>query len=441
MLCQWTKFTRKPFLIFFQDYAQTAVCKSFSSTSSCLIRGSRRINPNDITSGSNDKIEKIEDNKISEYESTVKVFNKESPKKLLENAANYEDLPLGPDDVWTKGPYPHNSNYKQSQAKYSHRPKVDPLETSILLFPGQGTQYVGMGKELLHYPNVQEMYDAASHILGYNLLELCQNGPPEKLSKTVHQQPAVVVASLAAIEKLRDERPSALETCVGVAGFSVGEITALTFAGALSFEDAIRLVKVRAEAMQYASEITPSGMMTVMYGPDSRLGFACSVAKEFCKRKEIPEVDCRIANYLYPHCKVVAGNDEALAFIENNKSDFRLRHIKRLRVSGAFHTDLMRPAAASVKRVLEKIQIEEPLIPVHSNIDGKSYKNMTQIRKQLPKQIYSPVKWEQTMHILYERSQGVAFPKTYECGPGRSLKTILKMCNAKAWNSCQSIDA
>ncbi|KAG7176258.1 malonyl-CoA-acyl carrier protein transacylase-like, partial [Homarus americanus] len=423
MLLQWAQYTRKPLLVSWQGCIQTFIHQRLSTSSSCLKRSSRTISSDD------DKTDKTDSPGTLNSESVEEIFSKESPKQLLENAASYEDSPLSPDDVWTQGPYPHHSNYKQSQAKNSKRPKVDPRETSIVLFPGQGAQYVGMGKELLKFPNVQEMYECASQILGYDLLGVCLQGPSQKLNKTIHQQPAIVVSSLAAIEKLRDERPSALESCVGVAGFSVGEITALTFAGALSFEDAIRLVKVRAEAMQLASEITPSGMMTVMYGPDSRLGFACSVAKEFCQRKELQEVDCRIASYLYPHCKVIAGNDEALAFIDLNKSDFKLRRLKRLPVSGAFHTDLMSPAAATVKEV------------IHSNIDGKYYKNTGQIYKQLPKQIYSPVKWEQTMHILYERSHGIGFPKTYECGPGKSLKAILKMCNAKAWDSCFSIEA
>ncbi|XP_068208100.1 LOW QUALITY PROTEIN: probable malonyl-CoA-acyl carrier protein transacylase, mitochondrial [Palaemon carinicauda] len=307
-------------------------------------------------------------------------FSSESPKQLLENSTpNIDEAPLSPDDIWSDGPYPRNSSYRQSQAKFSERPGIDPKKTSIILFPGQGTQYVGMAKEMLEYPNVRDMYEAASQILGYDLLDLSLNGPAEKLNKTEYQQPAIVVASLAAVEKLREEEPQALESCVGVAGYSVGEITALTFAGSLSFEEAMKLVKVRASAMQYASEITPSGMMTVLYGPDSRLEFACSVAKEFCKRKGLPDVDCRVASYLYPHCKVIAGNDEALSFIDKNKSDFRLKRLKRLPVSGAFHTDLMRPAADAVRKALDKMQLDSPIIPVHSNIDGKKYRNIKDI--------------------------------------------------------------
>ncbi|XP_063612986.1 probable malonyl-CoA-acyl carrier protein transacylase, mitochondrial [Penaeus indicus] len=421
----WFRLARRCTIADHQTCMQTSFLRPISSSSYCLTRGAPR-KPFD---GGTETL--IED-----------TYGRESPKVLLDNATTYsEQEPQTQEDLWTEGPYPHKSNFKQSQAKNSRRPKVDPRGTSVLLFPGQGTQYVGMGKELLKYPNVNEMYEIASQILGYDLLEICLSGPLNKLSKTIYQQPAIVVSSLAAVERLREENPAALESCIGVAGFSVGEITALTFAGAFSFEDAIRLVKVRAEAMQLASEMVPSGMMTVLYGPDSRLGFACSVAKEFCQRQGLTEVDCRIASYLYPHCKVIAGNEEALSFIEENKADFRLKRLKRLQVSGAFHTDLMLPAVAALKKVLNTITVENPLIPVHSNIDGKYYKNAEQVRKQLPKQIWKPVKWEQTMHILYERNKGTAFPMTFECGPGKSLKTILKMCNAKAFDSCSAVEA
>lgn len=428
MLRQWVQHISLQSRTQLNHYLSKSICFTFSTTSIPFRRN--------ILSG------KSAANSLDPGEDSIeKHFSHESPKELLDNAAQYDNTAESPDDLWTQGPYPHHSNYKQSQAKLSKRPNIDPKETSIMLFPGQGTQYIGMGKNLLDYPNVKEMFDAASTILGYDLLKMCLHGPLDTLTKTVHQQPAIFVTSLAAVEKMREEMPSSLENCVGVAGFSLGEITALTFAGVFSFEDAIQLVKVRAEAMQLASELTPSGMMTVMYGADSRLGFACNVAKEFCQHKELPLIDCRIANYLYPHCKVVAGNEEALSFIEKNKSDFRLRRLKRLPVSGAFHTDLMKPAVAPLQEILQKIKVGEPLVPVHSNIDGKIYKNAAQVKKKLPKQICSPVKWEQTMHILYERSQGTAFPKTYECGPGNSLKNIMKMVNAKAWNSCRTTDS
>ncbi len=119
--------------------------------------------------------------------------------------------------------------------------------------------------------SVRDLYDMASEILGYNLLDLCQNGPIEELNKTIHCQPAVLVTSLAALERLRERSPRAVESCVATAGFSIGEITALVFGGILTFEDAIKLVKVRAEAMQLATEMVPSAMATVLYRADSKL--------------------------------------------------------------------------------------------------------------------------------------------------------------------------
>jgi [acyl-carrier-protein] S-malonyltransferase len=132
---------------------------------------------------------------------------------------------------------------------------------------------------------------------------------------------------------------------------------------------------------------------------------------------------------------------QALKFIKSNAEQYKLRRLKILPVSGAFHTSLMRPAVEPFKEALKKVDIVDPIVPVFSNVDGKSYKNAYHIKVQLPKQIYRPVKWEQTLHILYERSIGECFPRTFECGPGSSLKSLLKMVNAKAWDSCFSIEA
>lgn len=143
------------------------------------------------------------------------------------------------------------------------------------MFPGQGTQYVGMCGSPESIPrHVKSLYEIASGILDYDLLDICCNGPVEKLNQTVYSQPAILVSSLAALERLRDEEPETVESCVVTAGFSVGEIAALVFAGVLSFEDAIIITKVRAEAMQLASELVPSGMSTVLYGADSKLSMA-----------------------------------------------------------------------------------------------------------------------------------------------------------------------
>lgn len=292
-----------------------------------------------------------------------------------------------------------------------------------------------MAEKLTRIPESRDMFHIAKEILGYDLLEICQKGPKHKLDQTVYAQPAIAVTSLASLERLNEARPNSIETCVATAGFSLGEITALIFAGAIPFDKGIKLIQIRAEAMQMASEQNPSGMATVFYGPDSSLGEACVKAKEWCLEKGVPNPECQIANYLYPHCKVVAGSLEALNFLEKNKQQFRLRKVKRLPVSGAFHTKLMGSAVEPFKRALNKIEVRDPKIYVHSCIDGKVYKNADHIYKQLPKQIIKPVRWEQLLHIMYERGKTEHFPKTFECAPGKSLTSILKEVNARAWSS------
>ncbi|CAB3375776.1 Hypothetical predicted protein [Cloeon dipterum] len=362
--------------------------------------------------------------------------------ELLKNSTvGYPNDFMTPEHSWQTNPYTMDPTLKQrlterNQSAHSFRPSVNPNDTSILIFPGQGVQHVGMCKELLKFPLVQDLFSVASSILNYDLLKLCLEGPKDQLDQTKYCQPAVVVSSLAAIEWLKEERPSAIEGCVATAGFSVGEITALVFAGALTFESAIKLVRARAEGMQYASEMVNSGMATVMYGPDSDLGMACEKAVEHCMSKKIERPVCQVANYLYPHCKVVAGNVEALDFLAKNAKKFNLRRVMRLPVNGAFHTPLMEPAVEVFRAALKKAQVQDPLVYVHSNVDGKYYKNAKEIRKKLPQQIVRAVKWEQTMHILYERPTGENFPRSFECGPGKSLKPILKQVNSKAFDNC-----
>ncbi|XP_065210788.1 probable malonyl-CoA-acyl carrier protein transacylase, mitochondrial isoform X2 [Planococcus citri] len=366
-------------------------------------------------------------------------------KTLLDDAA----LGFGPmdeidgDDEWISSPYPQGAivNPKQSQAMKSLRPKVNPGDTSIILFPGQGSQYVGMGADLLKFPAARDIFDAASEILKYDILKLMLNGPESKLNETMYCQPAVVVCSLAAIEKLKEERPSALESCIATAGFSVGEITALTFAGVFSFGDAIKLVRARAEAMQLASEMAPGGMATVMYRHDTKLNEALKKAKEWCLDKGIEHPECSIANYLNPDMKVVAGHLEAVEFLERNYREFRIKKIKRIPVSGAFHTDLMKPAVEPFQVALKNVEMSEPYCFIYSNVDGKRYRSPDDIRKKLPEQIYRPMQWEQMIQRMYKRSKDIEIPKTFTCGPGTSLKTMLRDINNRAACACEPITA
>ncbi|XP_069759777.1 malonyl-CoA-acyl carrier protein transacylase, mitochondrial isoform X2 [Narcine bancroftii] len=314
--------------------------------------------------------------------------------------------------------------------------KPGPRQTSLLLFPGQGSQFVGMGQGLEKYHGVRQMFAAARKLLGYDLRSLCVNGPQEELNKTVHCQPAVFVTSLAAVERLNHENPEAVEKCVGAAGFSVGEFAALVFAGALDFAE----VKIRAEAMQEASNAIPSGMLSVVGHMNARYKDACREAQEHCRSLGLKEPVCEVANYLFPNGRVIAGHLQALKFLQNNSRRFHFLRTKLLPVSGAFHTQLMASANPALHEVLKGITVEKPLISVYSNVDAKKYKQTKHIQQMLVKQLVSPVKWEQTMHAMYEREQGTDFPDTFEVGPGNQLGAILKKCNLKAWRFYKHID-
>lgn len=362
----------------------------------------------------------------------------ENITRQLEEAALGTNPSTEQDENWMTSPYPKGAHVGRSQA-LRRDPAIDPRETSIILFPGQGTQYVGMGRELLRFPSARDVFEAANEILGYDILQLCLKGPKHELDRTIHCQPAIFTCSLAAVERLHEERPKAVESCIATAGFSLGEITALTFAGALRFDRALKLVKIRAEAMQLAADAEDSGMMTVLYGPDSELTKAMSSAKEWCKEQGIENPECCVATYLFPHCKVVAGHSEALRYIEDNKRQFRLKACKRLQVSGAFHSSLMRPAAEKFREAIRHTTVDDPAITVVSNVNGKRYANGNHVKRQLPKQIYQPVHWEQSLHALYERPVGDSFPRTFECGPGDSLRQVLKKVNGKAWNTSWTV--
>lgn len=198
-------------------------------------------------------------------------------------------------------------------------------------------------------------------------------------------------------------------------------------------------MKIRAEAMQACSESVSSGMMTVLFGADSELNNALSDAKEFCRKEGIEDPVCSIACYLFAGCKVVAGHTKALDYIASNAGKYKLRKLSRLPVSGAFHTSLMRDAAEPFQTALKKAEIRPPLIPILSNVDGQRYSGPSDLIKKLPKQIYSPVKWQQLLQTVYNRKVGEGFPSTYECGPGSSLTSILRKNNAKAAKSCHVV--
>lgn len=186
--------------------------------------------------------------------------------------------------------------------------------------------------------------------------------------------------------------------------------------------------------MQKASDKNKGGMATILYKCDksSQLNLACEKAREWCLDAGVENPDCVIANHLFPQCKVISGNEEALNYISMNLNTYNLNKMKRIPTYGAFHSSLMESAVEPFRETLKKMEIQEPIISVYSNTTARRYTSRTHIFKQLPKQIVGPVKWEQTMHVLYELKINNKLPETFVCGPGTALKTILKQVNAQA---------
>ncbi|XP_011497159.1 PREDICTED: probable malonyl-CoA-acyl carrier protein transacylase, mitochondrial [Ceratosolen solmsi marchali] len=243
--------------------------------------------------------------------------------------------------------------------------------------------------------------------------------------------------SLAALEKLHDERPKAIESCVAVAGYSIGELTGLIFSGAMTYEEGLKLVAVRGAAMQQASEISSQGMLFCYCLPSSNVFQICKQAEKWAINIGASHPVCRIAIYLHTQGKIFGGCNEALNYIQKHSAELGLRRVQKLPVSGGFHTILMEPALKAFTQALDKVQLEFPNTSVYSNYNGNIYSfNQKLNRKYLIKQIISPVKWEQIIQKIFNRPIDLDFPRTFDIASHGTMKTILQMINAKAAQKC-----
>lgn len=354
-------------------------------------------------------------------------FSEEKVSHLLKESATFTDAT---DKNWSTTPYPKDIVTKED------KPKIDPSTKCVFLFPGQGTIKIGMIKKYIQFPLSKELFTIANEILNYNLLKLCMDGPQQKLNRTEYNQIATVVSSLAALEKIRNEQPEVFENCIATAGYSIGEITALIFSGAITFEDGIRLVWARGKAMQAASDKVPQGMLSIFCDVNARVSDACKDAEKWALDLGVEQPTCRTAIFLCTQRKILAGNEEALQYIQLHHAKYGLKNVNRLPVSGAFHTQLMKPALESVHEVLRTIELQEPRCNVYSNVTAKPYANLRIMKKLILKQIISPVKWEQSIQKIYSRPEGSSFPQTYDVGSEGRMRTILNLINAKACKSC-----
>jgi [acyl-carrier-protein] S-malonyltransferase len=297
-----------------------------------------------------------------------------------------------------------------------------------ILFPGQGAQYVGMcGNLVTSTPEARALFERANAVLGYDLLDICLNGPQERLDATIHSQPALFVASLAAMEWLKIHRPEVAASAQAAAGLSLGEYTALTFAGAMTFEDALRVVQERGRAMQGAADAVPSGMVSI-------LGLDVAQVNKLCEDARAEGEVLQIANYLCPGNVVVSGHRGACERVADLALKAGAMKTIPLAVAGAFHTPLMQPAVLRLRQALSDVPLRRPRIAVFSNVDAAPHDDPEEIRELLVRQVVSPVLWEETMRTMLRSG----YDTFWEVGPGRVLRGLLKRIERKA--VCEGVE-
>ncbi len=295
------------------------------------------------------------------------------------------------------------------------------------LFPGQGAQFVGMGLELTEaLPAARSLFERANEILGYDLMDICFNGPVETLNSTVISQPALFVHSLATLEKLKADNGEVVEKCAGTAGLSLGEYTAIVFAGGLGFEDGLRLVQRRGEAMQAAADETPSGMVSV-------LGVDREPLESVCNEARIEGEVLQIANLLCPGNIAVSGHRASCGQVEEVAAKAGAFKSIPLAVAGAFHTSIMESAVPKLADALAGCELKSTRIPVYSNVDAGPHQDAGDFSELLVKQVCSPVLW----HDSVQRMIDDGYDEFYEIGAGTVLRGLLKRISRKM--PCHSV--
>ena len=278
------------------------------------------------------------------------------------------------------------------------------------VFPGQGAQFVGMGKDLYdNNPKAKELFEKANDILGYRITDIMFAGTDDELKQTKVTQPAVFLHSVIKAISLGDEfKPSM------VAGHSLGEFSALVAAGALNFEDGLRLVYARAMAMQKACEAAPSTMAAIVGLPDDKIEEICA---EGSKESSVVVP----ANYNCPGQLVISGNVEAINEACEKLKAAGAKRALPLKVGGAFHSPLMQPAKDELQAAIEKTEFSAPQCPVYQNVDGKPHTDPADIKANLIAQLTSSVRWTSCVqNMIADGADDFT-----ECGPGKALQGMI----------------
>lgn len=285
------------------------------------------------------------------------------------------------------------------------------------VFPGQGAQFVGMGKDL--YDNNEEarkLFEQANDILGFRITDLMFNGTEEDLKQTKVTQPAIFLHSVILAKSLGDDFKPDM-----VAGHSLGEFSALVAAGALSFEEGLKLVAKRAQAMQKACEAQPSTMAAVLNLPNEKVEEICAGVDEVVAP----------ANYNCPGQIVISGSIEGIDKACEKLLAAGAKRALKLKVGGAFHSPLMQPAQEELAEAIEAAEFKEPIAPVYQNVDAKPHTDPKEIKENLIKQLTAPVKWTQDVEAMIADGAD----EFIELGPGSVLQGLVKKINKEVVTS------